>query len=360
MKLKARLEKINTNGGHLSTFNLFHRQLKWPFSTSETKSLLEALERHKCTALLALNAGNLASIEKLLSAQEKVAEGARDLKTVIEQRRAFEMKFESFFSEKDRRDVLRFFGKSNPTKRHQTSKSLRHPNTGLWLLEDDELQDWLSQGSNKLWLSGIPGAGKTVLASALIEEAAKCCENFENEIAYFYCDYKDEQNQDPVNILGSLAVQLAQQSIESFELLRDLYHHHYRQKMGQPYAIEICSLVETIRQICTAFGYVFIIVDALDECGKYMSEVTRVLADLSTAERCHNLKVALLSREEQEIANLLTQEFAHIRIAARSGDLSLFVVEEMDKRMKEGTLEINSFELKKTVKEQLIAKADGM
>ena len=223
LKLKVRLEKASPAGDHLTAINSAQLQLKWPFSTSETKSLLNALERHKSTVVLAVGTENLAAIEKLLSAQEQLAEELHDVKAAIEQRRAFELKFESLFSDKDRNDVLGFFAKVSPTKRHQTSKGLRHPNTGLWVLEADEFQDWLGDDSNKLWFSGIPGAGKTVLASSLIEETTKYCESLEKGVAYFYCDYKDEASQDPINILGSLAAQLAQQSIESFEALRELY-----------------------------------------------------------------------------------------------------------------------------------------
>ena len=108
------------------------------------------------------------------------------------------------------------------------------------------------------------------------------------------------------------------------------------------------------------FEGVFIIIDALDECGKRISEVTETFSTLPDAENCLNLKVALLSREEDEIAQHLIPDFAHVQIAARSGDLSLFVSEEMDKRMKKGILEINSPELKQVIEERLVAKADGM
>ena len=358
-KLDLRLEKISPAGDQLAMGASFRRRLKWPFSTSETKSLLGDLERHKSTVLLAVNSHNLTTIRELLSTQRQLAGEVRDIKAAVGKKREFELRFELYFSESDRRQVLGFFGKVNPERRHQTSKSLRHPNTGLWLLEADKFQEWLGPGSKRLWLSGIPGGGKTVLASVLIEETAKRCENLESGIAYFYCDYKDEQSQDTISILGSLAAQLARQSFECFELLRGLYNRCHP-GLGQSSAVELDLLVDAIAQMGRKFRDVFLIVDALDECGKRVIEVTKTFANLQAAEVCHNVKLALFSREEEDIAHFLSRGFDHIRIAARSRDLSLFVAGEMDKLEKDGVLEINSLILKENVRHQLVAKADGM
>ena len=359
MELDARLEKFGPIGGHFSKPMMLRRQLRWPFSTSESKSLLETLERHKSTALLALGAENLKAIEGILVTQEQLTEEVREIRVALEKQRAFEIEFQTHFSEKERNEVFSFFSKLSPQKRHRTSKSLRHPNTGLWLLRSDEIQEWLDQGSDRLWLSGIPGAGKTVLASVLIDETLKRCSGLDRGVAYFYCDYKDEQSQDPVNILGSLAVQLAKQSIEGFELLQNLYrqcHEDYEQTC----TVEVSSLVDTINGTCQVFRDVFIIVDALDECGKHMAEITKILAGFPASSSGEGPRIAVLSREEEDISRTLDRDFNKIHVAARNGDLRLYVAEEMDKRMKEGLLVINSFELKEVIQERLVAKADGM
>ena len=45
----------------------------------------------------------------------------------------------------------------------------------------------------------------------------------DNASAYFYCDYKDRETQDPVNILGSIAKQIAIHDIRSFTKLEEFY-----------------------------------------------------------------------------------------------------------------------------------------
>ncbi|KAF2143360.1 uncharacterized protein K452DRAFT_357690 [Aplosporella prunicola CBS 121167] len=253
-----------------------------------------------------------------------------------------------------------FFGSIEPTQRHNTSMSLRHPSTGLWLLQADEFQAWLRKDTKRLWLSGIPGAGKTVLASAIIEEAEKYVNDSSKAVSYYYCDYKDEKSQDPVNILGSLVTQLAQQNPDSFDLLRQ-YYRHCNPKSKAPVSPDVPGLIDVIRKMGTVFEDVSVIVDALDECGKKTAYLTKTLAGMcSTIGAENNLKIVLLSRDEEEIRQCLAPNFTHLRIAAQSGDLELYVAAEIDKRMKDGRLGIRNLKLKEEVMERLVKDADGM
>ena len=70
-------------------------------------------------------------------------------------------------------------------------------------VEGAPFQKWLHTRNSKLWVYGIPGAGKSILAGAGISEALQLSDE-RHGIAYFYCDYKDANTQKPLNILGSL------------------------------------------------------------------------------------------------------------------------------------------------------------
>jgi Cdc6-like AAA superfamily ATPase len=124
--------------------------------------------------------------------------------------------------DKERQEILIFFEEIDPSPNHETNLKLRHPLTWLWLTEGEASRTWLHTCNSKLWLSGIPGAGKTVLAASIVEETIK--DNSPNRaVVYFYCDYKDERTQDPVNILGSLATQLGRQSEKCLALLQERF-----------------------------------------------------------------------------------------------------------------------------------------
>lgn len=105
------------------------------------------------------------------------------------------------------------------------SFKLRHPGTGVCFTDSNDFKQWQNTTRSKLWCHGIPGSGKTVLASCAIQEALRVSKA-DVAMAYFYCDYKDEATQNPRTILGSLAGQIAKQDEQSFEMFQQLYEKH--------------------------------------------------------------------------------------------------------------------------------------
>jgi hypothetical protein len=62
----------------------------------------------------------------------------------------------------------------------------RQEGTGQWLLESSKFQDWLRNSGQTLFCPGIPGAGKIVLTSIVVDYL---CKSFQDNttIAYLYC-----------------------------------------------------------------------------------------------------------------------------------------------------------------------------
>ena len=46
----------------------------------------------------------------------------------------------------------------------------RQPGTGQWLLDSEEYQEWLKTKKQTLFCPGIPGAGKTILTSIVVND----------------------------------------------------------------------------------------------------------------------------------------------------------------------------------------------
>ena len=124
---------------------------------------------------------------------------------------------------------------------------------------------------------------------------------------------------------------------------------------------DVPSLIETISQINSTFEDVTIVADGLDECGSNAREVSRSLHGIHPVTNSgRDVRIALLSRSEQVIRDQLERDFVHVRISARSEDLSLYVASEMEKRIKDGRLEVNSADLKAGIVKALVEGADGM
>lgn len=273
-------------------------------------------------------------------------------------RRDFQRKLEAdtrIAMNKERERVLDFVSTMNPRSNHEMSLKLRHPSTGLWLTEGDEFKTWLNEENSKLWLYGIPGAGKTILASSVIEESIRKAGS-EDAVAYFYCDYKNPETQDPVKILGSLARQIARQDEQSFDKLRPFYElHNCEERRSLIPTAE--ALHDLLVQMCVSFENIMILIDALDECGDSVNEVTELLASLQALSV--NVKTLFLSRDEHDIRTRLSG-YPSLSIAAKSSDLRLYVGAEIESRINKGKLRIKNLSLKDEIMERLVEGADGM
>jgi Cdc6-like AAA superfamily ATPase len=170
----------------------------------------------------------------------------------------------------------------------------RQQGTGQWLLDSPKFHAWRETGKQTLFCPGIPGAGKTVLTSIVIDHLSK---RFQNDadigIAYVYFNYKqnvDKQNVD--NLLSSLLKQLSQERPSLPDTVKAL-HDQCRNKRTRP---SIDELSRALQSVAAIYSRVFIIVDALDECeaadgcrARFLTEIfnlqTKTRANLFTTSR---------------------------------------------------------------------------
>ncbi|KAM0796420.1 ankyrin repeat-containing domain protein [Usnea florida] len=330
------------------------KRLKWPFSVSEAKALCAEIEQHKTTLSLALNVDGLTAFLQTLSRQKDLQNGIDDIKSEFQRKREVETRIAI---STERRKILDWIQPHDPHKSHNMNVNLRHPGTGLWLIESDEFKSWLNCSRAKLWYYGIPGAGKTVLASSAIQEALQRTSP-DIAVAFFYCDYKNVATQDPTKIFGSLACQLALQDEQSCVKLQTFYAKHNppdRPSIG----FEHDELRDLLVEMASNFNDVMIIVDALDECGTQNKKVTKLLSSLNGSGKIGNFKTLFFSRDEQEIRDVL-EEYDQVSIAAESSDLRLFVGAEIELRIRNKDLRIKDISLKEDVMKRLVEGAQGM
>ncbi|KIM30816.1 hypothetical protein M408DRAFT_271003 [Serendipita vermifera MAFF 305830] len=73
-------------------------------------------------------------------------------------------KHEEIIRDEERQKILDWLSPINFFARQDEIFSKRQADTGTWLLENDGFKKWKLGEEKMLWCSGIPGAGKTVLA----------------------------------------------------------------------------------------------------------------------------------------------------------------------------------------------------
>jgi hypothetical protein len=127
-------------------------------------------------------------------------------------------------------------------------------------------------------------------------------------IAYFYCDFRDEDKQSHRNILLSILFQLSAQSDQCFETLSNLYSKH-DQGAQQPSDTTLLKCLNDVLSL-PAQNPVFLIVDALDECPDNVGMPScreRVLVLIKhLVDLCPNdLHICVTSRPEIDITAIL-------------------------------------------------------
>ncbi|KAL8913122.1 MAG: hypothetical protein Q9171_002016 [Xanthocarpia ochracea] len=322
------------------------KDLTWPLSKSKTLQLLQTLERHKTTCIIALAEGGISSIhnvlmESKLSNRHLADIGAKQDKILELQLSQEEEKF------------LAWLSPVNAAIKHQAFKKERHPGTGAWLFDLPEMVHWLANPNGALWIYGIPGAGKTMLSTLVVDEILAHKRSNTVGTAYFYVRHNDKLSQNPTNILGSIISQLARQNSQAHAHLVSTHTQSYTQGLSPPNEQE---LSETLRHIIPSFREIYIMIDGLDESGSCFDRNRSHLIDLVAGlSKEGSIRTLIFSRDEQDIrTQLIQKQFHTVSIAATSADLRLFANAWL------GRLEIQSEKLRMNIVETLVDEANGM
>jgi hypothetical protein len=140
----------------------------------------------------------------------------------------------------------------------------RQEGTAVWFLEAEEYLAWVRGSTHTLVCPGQPGAGKTIMAATVIHELLHTEDVTSVGIAYLFCNYKRQHEQDTYHFLAALTRQLLFQKETVPGSLTDIFTRHKARntRMSQG------ELRDVLLSICGAFKKVYIVIDALDECGK--------------------------------------------------------------------------------------------
>ncbi|KAF3203746.1 hypothetical protein TWF679_010099 [Orbilia oligospora] len=162
----------------------------------------------------------------------------------------------------------------------------RQNGSGQWFLDSPEFKNWLENVDDKktLFCPGIPGAGKTILTSIVINYLMTRVVQ-ETGIAYIYCNFKRRDEQKLGNLLLSILKQLAQ----SQPFLPDIISNLYREHSSRETRPQVSDISKALQLVASLYSRIFIVVDALDECvegdlAEFLSEIFELQANFKTTE----------------------------------------------------------------------------
>jgi hypothetical protein len=133
-------------------------------------------------------------------------------------------------------------------------------------------------------------------------------------LAFFYCDYSDDQKKELCGLVSSLLVQLCHQSDSYFGILSNFYlEHGGGSRQPGDYA-----LVKCLKEIMKLQGQppIYLIIDALDECSVTVSSLpTRnrilMLVEELMDSQISDLHICVTSRLETDIKAALVPLIFH-------------------------------------------------
>ncbi|KAI5785379.1 hypothetical protein FPQ18DRAFT_86745 [Pyronema domesticum] len=269
------------------------------------------------------------------------------------------------------RQIMSWISPLVPHKRHQDIRQNRLEGTGKWFLLKPEFQKWSDSesddgisSSHVLVCSGIPGAGKSVICSLVFDHLDTTFSSEERAcVVCLYCDYQDNKNQTPVNMIGILLKQVIARLNKSGLLPPDAistFREHLNEQKNADLGVVCRLLVETVKQL----RKFYVCIDALDECNdEHRAEFIQSLAKLSNeCGRQSSIRVFFTARlhinwEELTKRNPGLGSLDHIRLDAQPDDIRKYVSHAIE--MDENSDCMND-KLRSEILERIVDNSDGM
>ena len=293
----------------------------WPFEKAEIQGILSTVERQKLLFSLARQNDHIAltkaikgDVEAVHTKIDMIGEGVARLQC-----------------SKMHDDIRQWLAAPDPSSNYNDALRKRHGGTGSWLTKNDVFRSWKqdSGSGSMIWLYGIPGCGKTILCSTVLEDILQSHASTPKiAILYFFFDFNDIDKQRPENMIRSLLNQLSLHCVNVPQVLQELYSSCLNGDRKPNFDV----VLKTLHQMAAAFDKTFIVLDALDECNGRLELLKNIKELISWDDT--NLRVLVTSRKEKDIEDSilpLTKKEARVCIqsALVDADICAYVHDQL-------------------------------
>ncbi|TFK26351.1 hypothetical protein FA15DRAFT_574854, partial [Coprinopsis marcescibilis] len=250
--------------------------------------------------------------------------------------------------------ILKYLGLLNFRGIFDVNVEKRTPETGRAVIDSDWFQEWLMDLLGGIvWGTGMPGAGKTVLACIVIEYIQKnLVEKSKSQdicLLFAFCRYTEPLM--VIDILFAILRQLLERHPQVLPYVKPMYERHERENT-RPSEAEI---VDLLRQIASSglFRQTFYILDGLDEAA---SDIQVDLLEILTSLP---VNFFITSRPLDSIKDLVPNA-RFITVIASDPDIALLVDQKIHRMPLLRKLLMNNATLKAEVVSIISSKSSGM
>lgn len=223
----------------------------------------------------------------------------------------------SAIDEHERRNILQWLKPEgiDAHEFHRQKQALRERGTCDWLANSAAWLDWCEGGSPDnarfLWIHGLPGAGKTVLASFAIDHVISKYQH--TGVSYYYCSHERQRQGHTSSqeaclflrwVIRDLTSQVTRPRTRGSNAqamipkqLEELYATHDLSVKG----LLQCLLIVTEYMTRQLEQQVCIIVDAVDESPSPRDALLSILTTIGTDPEWQHVSLCFTSRKEMDI-----------------------------------------------------------
>ncbi|KAJ9268687.1 hypothetical protein DTO212C5_5294 [Paecilomyces variotii] len=257
--LERRLTPSNYYAGRVpSRRQAFLRALSWPLKEAESRRTIEQIALLRSTLSLAIDTDQTRLI---LAMQDLTAQNNGLLADTQERVANLQRASSDISNDSQRQKIQSWLAAPDASMNHEIARSKKHPGTGEWFITSTEFLSWKTDASQVLWACGIPGCGKTILSSTIIDHLQdNCCHNPHKVLTYFYFDFNDTKRQSPENMLRGVISQFISKNNKLHPSVDSLF----ASKGGHQPTFQ--ELLQVLRELIQEYDEAFLILDALDEC----------------------------------------------------------------------------------------------
>ncbi|KAG4290164.1 hypothetical protein FPRO06_02050 [Fusarium proliferatum] len=259
--------------------------LAWPFNEKDVGELVAAIQREKGLLHLALETDSRDILKGFIQTAEENHNRLTDLMQNLkhdsdhqkDQLEQFSTALESLQTTQEtvsnslnnlgnaqaadqRLKILDWITTMSFTSDLEDHLERLQPGTGQWLLESEQFKAWVGGEYQTLYCPGIPGAGKTILTSFVIDHLQTHYQSEGSRVIYVFCNFSRRDEHTPKNLLATLLRQ-----VQGEARINSQVTHLYETRDLAASSLSRETIVEALESSISSYSRVFVVVDAIDE-----------------------------------------------------------------------------------------------
>ena len=274
--------------------------------------------------------------------------------------REHQMQVQKMQDEECMEKMLAILSNGSYEHRQRTLRAVRHEGTCDWFIRNHKYQNWKkAQYSTKLVVTGIPGCGKSVLFSHVIDDLLYCrpIGRESPALIYYFFDFADQQSLRLDQFLGSMMRQLLLSRSMPPQLVASLLEVS-RNGLKMP---DIDLLRQFLLSTIETLPETFLVVDGVDECERMTVEyLLRLISDINAVQEPHVKILVSCRTEEGLVQNLGSHGNVMLSQQILTEDLKSYIRHEVAEKLESKALRMENAVLAEEIVRELTTRSQGM